>query len=177
MMHARLRVWCAAVSILCLGLIALTLAGAIAPWIWTSYFREHWGAFATVRFDLQALGTAARLGGLAVGLVPALLAAWGLWRLGRVFRAFAREEAFSSPSVAHFRAFAWSVLGYALVQPVAVALQGLILTAAASGEGAELALTFTGDEFRLVVIGVLLVSLSLVFRYGEELAEEQAHLL
>lgn len=176
-MHARLQVWCAAVSVLCLGLIALTLAGAIAPWIWMTYFREYWGVFASVRFDPQALGMSGRWGGVLVGLPPALLTAYGLWRLSRVFHAFARGEVFSSRSVAHFKAFAWSVLGFALIQPIATALQGLVLTAAASDDGAELALTFTGDELRLVVIGVLLASLSLVFRYGEDLAEEQAHLL
>jgi len=166
---------CAVMAAFCLVLAVLALASAVAPWVWLSGFVQHWGVFDGFRFDPQAIGADMRIAGALAGLIPAGLAAYGLLRLGRVFVDFASGRAFSASSVRGFRAFALAVLGVGLLEPLATAFQGLALTWAS--QEPELALTVQGEDLRLIAIGVLLLSFSMIFRYGEVMADEQAHLL
>lgn len=177
MRYGRLKAWCRLMSGACLCLVVALAVAAIAPWIWFDGARESWGIFSEWRVTGADAGTGTRILGALVGAIPAGLVAYGLLRLARVFAEFADGRVFSRRSVGDFRAFAFSVLAVSVLYPLAKAVQGLVLTAAAPDVATEFALTFQAGDAQLFVLGGLLASLSVVFRYGEDLADEQAHIL
>lgn len=114
------------------------------------------------------------LGGWLVLLVPMAVLLWGVERLRRLFRLYACGAVFTSESARYLSGFARAVLLWALLQPLASAAAGAILTLGnAPGERA-LALSLGSGDLGAVAIGLVLLVIGRVMREASRLADENA---
>ncbi len=114
------------------------------------------------------------LAGYLVLLVPLAVLLRGVQRLRRLFQRYAAGEVFSTRTADCLAGFARAVLLWAVLQPVASALAGMLLTLDNPPGERALALSLGTGELGAVAIALVLLVIARVLREASRLAEENA---
>jgi hypothetical protein len=110
---------------------------------------------------------------VALALAAAPLA-WGLWRLRRMFVAFADGRIFDAPAIAEFERFAWALGATAFAGPLAGVVFGPLLRLADDRITPSISLSLSSTDAATLLLSLVLGVVAKVMRMAAELAEENA---
>jgi len=166
--HRRIRRIAGVMTVVCALLALLLLPGMIAVWS----FAEHLPRMPLPAKLLHNLSVTDRIGAVAISMLAAGLAAWGLARLAQLFARFRQGDVFDLRAAILLRRFALSVLLLPVAQAVVEALTTPWLSRnAAPGEGV-ITISLSSDGILFFVIGVLLMMVAWVFHDAAAIAED-----
>ena len=166
--HRRIRRIAGVMTVVCALLALLLLPSMIAVWS----FVEHLPRMPLPAKLLHNLSVTDRIGGAAISMLAAGLAAWGLASLAQLFARFRQGDVFDLRAAILLRRFALSVLLLPVAQAVVEALTTAWLSRnAAPGEGV-ITISLSSDGILFFVIGVLLMMVAWVFHDAAAIAED-----
>ena len=158
---------------LCLvAMVAMPLLLALA-WALLPSLRPGWPPYATLPIPPEPARELV-IAGFLVLLVPLAVLLWGVERLRRLFRRYEAGDVFSPQAARCLAGFAQAVLLWALLQPLASALAGMILTLGNPPGQRALALSVGTGEPGAVAIALVLLVVARVLREASRVAEENA---
>jgi hypothetical protein len=100
--------------------------------------------------------------------------AWGLWRLRRMFVAFADGRIFDAAAIAEFERFAWALGVTAFTGPLAGVIFGPLLMLADDRIAPSISLSLSSTDVITLLLCLVLGVVAKVMRMAAELAEENA---
>ena len=134
--------------------------------------RHEWGATASLQLD-----GGARLTGLAASALPALLGAWAMWQVWRLFGCYARGELLALAPVRHLHRLGLALAGMALALPLGQTLSVLALTLGNPAGERQLALTLSSEHYLCLLFGLMLLAIAAVMREAVRVADENAEFI
>lgn len=121
--------------------------------------------------DLPAL---AKVWGVAVSKVPGAVLMYILAQLSRLFRLYEQGRFFTRANAALFRRLGWSILAWAGAAFLQTAGLGVVLTLHRPAGQRLLVLSLSSDEVLVALIGLVVLTISLVMDEARKIEEEQA---
>ena len=110
--------------------------------------------------------------GAAIAALPVALSIGALWQLWQLFGAFAAGQALTQRAQRHLRRFAWALLARAVLQPLASAALSVVLTMANPVGQRMLFASFSSDNFFLILLGAVLLTIAVVMSDAVRAADE-----
>jgi len=111
---------------------------------------------------------------LAVLLISASPAFWGLWELRRLFQGYAAGAIFTVAAARRLRHCAYALVSLAAAAPFGAMGLSLALSADLPPGARKLAISFSSDDLGLLLLGVILLVIARVMGEAARLAEENA---
>lgn len=110
--------------------VAILFQICVVPLIW---YAPGWAEVSTSQMtislaELHALSGWQKYVTMAVMMIPSLVMAYGLYRLRKMFVAFARDVIFNPEPILHLKAFGIALLAQTLIKPVTGALTSVLAT-------------------------------------------------
>jgi DUF2975 family protein len=155
-------------------LLAMIVIPLLTLLSWTNTFPEL-GLRVTERlFVPDDASFYRRIFGFGLSMIPRSILLYGLWRLYRMFKSFSNGQVFTLSAEKHLRAFAWSVLGFALVDTfMEMPLSAYLTWHNPPGERfVEMSVELS--DLHLIFFSVLFFALTRVMAEGLRLARENA---
>lgn len=166
--YRRIRRIAGVMTVVCSLLALLLLPCMIAVWS----FVEHIPRMPLPAKLLHNLSLTDRIGAIAISMLAAGLAAWGLVSLAQLFARFRQGDVFDLRATILLRRFALSVLLLPVAQAVVEASTTAWLSRnTAPGEGV-ITISLSSDGILFFVIGVLLMTVAWVFHDAAAIAED-----
>lgn len=151
--------------------IAFLPALEIAVWLNPEWLKAS-DAFADLGVSFAELSLLRRTGALAISIIPVMILVYGLWRLTKLFSAYAMGRIFDSVSAGHLKAFSICVLVNGIVKiATATALTAYLTFDRAEGER-FVSITVGDQEVGVLLMGGLLLVIAWVLGEGARMAEE-----
>jgi len=170
---ARIRAVARGMRAFCTVLAPLGPLAVLAIWwdeaLWRGLLAEAAGVQAAAALPVEV-----RLAAAAVMLLPALIAAWALWRLRGFFALVGGGAGLSFAAADRLMSFARGLTVLVLAKPVCGALLSVLVTLPNPPGSRQLVLRFSSDELFLLVICALLVAVVWTLREGARIAREHA---
>lgn len=150
---------------------ALAALGPIAlVAVWTHF--EALAPSVVPGLDFGTLSVTDRVGGYAISLLPASIAAWGFVALGRLFGRFAAGDLLDAANARRLRGVAIAVIALVPAKVIGASALSVWLTRDNLPGTRQLQIALSSDDLGLLVIGVLLLVLATVLHEAADIAEE-----
>lgn len=167
----RLARWVRAMCLLGIGfsvLLPLALWGQ-PEWL-SEVAQQDWGLHEQpIQLDLRS-----RAFGLLACALPSLLLAYLLGQLYALFGHYRRGEVWTLQCTSRLRRAALAMMALAPAMPLAKTLSILALTLANPAGQRILKLTFSGQDYLTLLLGLVLLAIATVMREAVRMAEENA---
>lgn len=162
------------VRLMCLLGIGFSLALPLALWgqpDWLSeVVQQEWG----LRGQPFQLDARARGFGLLACALPSLLLAYLLWQLYALFGRYQRGEVWTLQCAVRLRRAALAMTALAPALPLSKTLSILALTLGNPPGQRMLNLSFSGQDYLTLLLGLVLLAIATVMREAVRMAEENA---
>jgi hypothetical protein len=175
---ARLR----PLTLLVRGLLVLgtPLMAAVPVWLWLapeSLLAMGWAQSTACSADLVALiaqgvSPALRWRLVGISVLPVGLGLLMLAQLWGLFAQYGQGAVFSPKALQRLRGLAWSLVALFCCQPVVGALQSVALSWDHPPGQRQLALSFSSDDYVLLLFALLLLALAKVMQEAARVAQE-----
>lgn len=176
---ARIRRISRIINALCgLAMVAI-LCGLPFLWIGFNFLFGEDSAFVFDQYGAlpDPMPGPSLLAGFVISLLPAGLMVFGFDRLRRLFGLYAQGVIFSAENSRCLRAFALSVIGLALLDPLIDALLSVALTSGNPSGSKKLVMSFGSAELSMIFVGMIFLVIARIMELGNELAEEQSKIV
>lgn len=118
-----------------------------------------------------------RLLGLLLSSIQVLLLVYALLAVSKVFRAFANNEWFVPQIGEQLHKFGWALALYGATSPLVRTLMALLVTWNNPPGQQMLLINFTGDDFVISLVGVLILLLGYAMREAARIADENNQII
>jgi Protein of unknown function (DUF2975) len=118
-----------------------------------------------------------RLLGLLLSSIQVLLLVYALLAVSKVFRAFANNEWFVPQIGEHLHKFGWALALYGATSPLVRTLMALLITWNNPPGQQMLLINFSGDDFVIALVGVLILLLGYAMREAARIADENDQII
>ncbi|MBN9530435.1 MAG: DUF2975 domain-containing protein [Alphaproteobacteria bacterium] len=167
----RIRRVSAIMAHACLAVAALLTLGLAVYW-WVTPAE---GLFRQAGLQLAPpaeLATTLRLGTFAIAMTPLAALVYGLFAARRCFAAFAAGHVFSREAIGGLRAFAVAAAISALLQPLAGAALGVVLSGASPTGGHSLVINVGSDTLLSLLFAAMVGLIAWILAEATEIADE-----
>jgi len=152
---------------------AALLLGCFA-WIWLMPGHAHAQIKESAGIDIDALPLHAQVAGAVWTLVPVAIWLLALHRLWQLFGEYALGRVFSRRALVSLRGFARCALATAFAEPIYGAVLSVIVTFDRKPGTRELNLSFSSNDYTMLLIGAVLLAIASVMAEAARVAEDNA---
>ena len=170
--QARLRRLALAVRVL-IVVGVLLLVGCYA-WIWLVPGHAHTQVKEAAGIDIDQLALHTQVAAALWTLVPIAIWLVALQRLWQLFGEYAQGRVFSHRALVSLRGFARCALATAFAEPVYGAVLSVIVTFDRKPGTRELNLSFSSNDYTMLLIGAVLLAVANVMAEAARVAEDNA---
>jgi hypothetical protein len=142
-----------------------------------SFLALGWGRGEPYAARVEAFRTAGVSAALAwrlagASLVDVLVGLASIWQLWRLFAEYRQGRVFSARALQHLRRFGWSLVAVFAASPISEALFTIALSWDQGPGHREVAVSFTGNDYGLLLLALVFVTLARVMQEAARVAEE-----
>ena len=171
-LQARLRRMALFVRLLIAVGAVLLLAGFL--WIWVVPGHAHSQVKEAADIDIDQMALHTQVAGALWSLLPTGIWLLALHRLWRLFGEYARGQVFSRRALLSLRGFARCALATAFASPLYGAVLSVIVTFDRKPGTRVLNLSFSSNDYTMLLLGVVLLTIATVMAEAARVAEDNA---
>ena len=171
-LQARLRHMAALVRVLIvLGAVLLPVCFV---WVWLVPGHAHDQIKDSAGIDVDAMPLHTQAAGALWTLVPLAIWMLALFRLWQLFGEYAQARVFSHRALVSLRGFARCAMATAIAGPLYGAVLSVIVTLDRKPGSRILNLAFTTDDYAMLLLGAVLLTIASVMAEAARVAEDNA---
>lgn len=166
----RLRMTC---TCLLFGLPALNALF----WIFFNQIYFFWAIQSTIPLPVPVkhhLGEVTRFLGFLVGLIPLAATLYGVQILRELFTLYEGGSIFKARNVGCIRRLGWILIVWVVCEKIRWSLLSIVLTLENPPGQRLLVVSFSGEDFTWVFVGIVVLTISWVMDEARKLEEDQA---
>ncbi|AKP73664.1 hypothetical protein Psal006b_01942 [Piscirickettsia salmonis] len=154
------------------AVIVLLILPSLIQWLYP-FNCQHITANSESLCSIQKLNYPTRIASLICSIIPYLIFSYGCFIIIRLFKNYERGLVFIKENVNLYNKIGWSALLWAILKPLAQALQTFILSLHLGPGYYTIRILIQESSYIAGFIGLLIVIISYVMREGQRLQEQE----